>query len=107
MGGADMLEQATQIPGYGLSPPSEEAVLASLSRPLTARRAQDVWIRACESVGIDRPKPPLSLAELGRISSQLAAEASCCVLGVSLPVRIETCACLAGLPSPFTPGEEE
>ena len=103
-----MLDQETQIQGYALSAPSEEAVLASLTRVLTAQRAQEVWIRACETAGIDRPGPPLSLAELGRIASYLATQAELLgVLGVSLRIRIETYACLAGLPSPFTPGEEE
>lgn len=105
---ADMLQQETQIQAHALAAPSEEALIASLSRVLTAARAQEVWVRACASVGIDRPGPSLGLGELSRIASYLAAQAELVgVLGVSLRIRIETYACLAGLPSPFSRGEEQ
>ena len=77
------------IPGYALSPPSEQDALGFLARALGPDRAAQLWVAICREAGV--PSGNLGVDELERAARVLAAQEGVAgVIGNSLVIRLRT-----------------
>lgn len=82
---------APPLPGFGLAPPSEADVLASLGRSLGCpRRAGAAWTAACSAAGVrvgGRATPEAMLRAMGQLGAQGGPAG---VVGKAMTVRLRT-----------------
>lgn len=82
------------IPGYALSPPSEQDALGFLARALGPDQAAALWVRTCRDVGVR--SGALGVDEMERAAQALSAHPGVAgVIGNSLVIRLRTYRLLA------------
>jgi hypothetical protein len=82
------------IPGYALSPPTEQDALGFLARALGPDHAASLWVRTCRDAGVR--SGALGVDEMERAAVALAAhEGVAGVIGNSLVIRLRTYRLLA------------